>query len=572
MTGSDDDALGGEPALRDGSTTPFSRSASSPDSPLRDAPGPRPGHYPSSAGTAGTAELPASGERPAPSRSAPDSPAGSRPQSASRSRHTGMRRRPAPAPAQQQLMARISAGRKARQRRALLMAAGAMSALVMLTSGGAWALTSYINGHLGRLNAGTAGTPSSGPLNIVVAGLDERTGLTQRQQAQLHVGANSGETDTDTLMVVHVPANHRYVRVVSLPRDSWVNIPGHGTNKINAALGLGGPSLMVQTIEQLTGLTINDYVEVNFLGFVKVIDALGGVNICLPFAVDDRYSGLHMSAGMHRVNGITALEFARDRHSFATSDLARIQDQQQLISSALSEGLRSGVLANPVRLESFLSATSAAIRVDQGFNVVSLADELRGLSPSDVTFTTVPLANINYQTPTGQSAVLWNQSAAAALFNEMKTDQAPASQAPAAGHKAAKRHAPRRGQVSVDVYNGTTISGLSGSTGSQLAALGFKVHRSGVDWPNQNLTQTVIQYPAGQKAQAQVVRQVLPGAQLQQVKGLARVRILLGQNDHTVTASAPDGQNTSGTSGSSGTSSQSGQPSQQRTAAQDACH
>jgi LCP family protein required for cell wall assembly len=466
-------------------------------------------------------------------------------------------------------MARISAGRKARQRRALLMAAGAMSALVMLTSGGAWALTSYINGHLGRLNAGTAGTPSSGPLNIVVAGLDERTGLTQRQQALLHVGANSGETDTDTLMVVHVPANHRYVRVVSLPRDSWVNIPGHGMNKINAALGIGGPSLMVQTIEQLTGLTINDYVEVNFLGFVKVIDALGGVNICLPFAVDDRYSGLHMSAGLHHVNGITALEFARDRHSFATSDLARIQDQQQLISSALSEGLKSGMLANPVRLESFLSATSAAIRVDQGFNVVSLADELRGLSASDVTFTTVPLANTNYQTPTGQSAVLWNQSAAAALFDEMKTDRAPATQAPApAGHHAAKRNAPRRAQVSVDVYNGTTISGLSGSTGSQLATLGFKVHRSGLDWPKQDLTQTVIQFPAGQKASAQVVRQVLPGARLQQVKGLARVRILLGQNDHTVTASAPGGQSTSGPSGSS---SQSAQPGQQRTAAQDSC-
>ena len=109
----------------------------------------------------------------------------------------------------------------------------------------------------------------------MVAGLDERTGLTPRQQARLHVGANTGETDTDTLMVVHVPANHRYVRVVSLPRDSWVSIPGHGMNKINAALGIGGPSLMVQTIEQLTGLTINDYVEVNFLGFVKVIDALG---------------------------------------------------------------------------------------------------------------------------------------------------------------------------------------------------------------------------------------------------------------------------------------------------------
>src|SRR5215469_14964977 len=343
----------------------------------------------------------------------------------------GPKRRPAPSGQQrQQLMERISAGRRARRRRSLLVATGALSALVMLVSGGSWALTGYVNGHLGRVFAGTSGTPSSGPLNILVAGLDERAGLTRLQQKRLHVGASTGETNTDTLMVVHVPADHRFVRVVSLPRDSWVNIPGHGMSKINAALGLGGPQLMVQTVEQATGLTINDYVEVNFLGFVKVIDALGGVNICLPYAVDDPDSGLHLSAGLHHVDGITALEFARDRHSFPTSDLARIQDQQQLISSALIRGMNSGMLTDPVRLESFLSAASAAIRVDQGFNVVSLADQLRGLSPRDITFTTVPLADTSYTTPTGESAVLWNNSAAAALFNQLKTDQPPPTQAP----------------------------------------------------------------------------------------------------------------------------------------------
>jgi LCP family protein required for cell wall assembly len=456
-------------------------------------------------------------------------------------------------------MARISAGRRARQRRAVLTAIGAMSALVMLASGSAWALTSYINGHLGRVNAGTAGTPSSGPLNIVVAGLDERSGLTGRQQAQLHVGRNQGETDTDTLMLVHVPASHRSVQVISLPRDSWVNIPGHGMNKINSALSLGGPQLMVQTIQQATGLRINDYVEVNFLGFVKVIDALGGVNICLAQAVDDSYSGLHMSAGVHHVNGITALEYARDRHSFATSDLARIQDQQQLISTALGEGIKSGMLANPVRLENFLSATSAAIRVDQGFNVVSLADELRGLSTSDVTFTTVPLANTNYITPSGESAVLWNSSAAAALFNGLKNDQPPSARAKASpAHPA---HTLHRSQVSLDVYNGTFIGGLSAAAGQQLTGLGFAVHQSGVDWTSQDVTQTVIQYPSGQHASAALVQQVIPGAALQRVKGLTRVRVVLGANDHTVTAPTSPSQPAQASPGA-----------QQKTATQDACH
>ena len=487
-------------------------------------------------------------------------------------------------------MARISAGQRARRRRSLLVATGALSALVMLVSGGSWALTGYVNAHLGRVNAGTSGTPSSGPLNILVAGLDERSGLTRLQQLRLHVGNSTG-LNTDTLMVVHVPADHRFVRVVSLPRDSWVNIPGHGMNKINAALALGGPQLMVQTVEQATGLTINDYVEINFLGFVKVIDALGGVNICLPYAVDDPDSGLRMSAGLHRVDGITALEFARDRHSFPTSDLARIQDQQQLISSALIKGLNSGMLTDPVRLESFLSAASAAIRVDQGFNVVSLADELRGLSPNDITFTTVPLANTSYMTPTGEEAVQWNSSAATALFNELKTDQPPPTQAPASPARPSARPSPsqarptaratrpasqpaessqtklRRGQVSLDVDNGTAIAGLSGITGRQLAALGFVVHQSGVDWSSPTVARTVIQYPAGDRAAAQVVRQVLPGATMQRVKGLPRIRIVLGASGYTVAGAAP-----SPSPGTSGTSTQNAQPGQQRTAVQDACH
>ncbi len=460
-------------------------------------------------------------------------------------------------------MARIAASRRARQRRAFLVASAVMSVLILLVSGGAWGLTSYINDHLGRLNAGVSGTPDSGPLNILVAGLDERSGLTPRQQALLHVGSNQGEVDTDTLMLVHVSADHRSVHVVSLPRDSWVNIPGHGMNKINSALGTGGPQLMVQTVEQLTGLTINDYVEVNFLGFVKVIDALGGVNICLPYAVDDPYSGLDMSAGEHHVNGITALEFARDRHSFPTSDLARIQDQQQLISSALIEGINSGLLVDPLRLERFLSSVAAAIKVDQGFDVVRLADELRGISPDDVTFTTVPLSNTNYITPTGESAVVWNYSAAATLFSELKTDQAPAARAPAA-HGGARSAGPAvsRSKVSVDVYNGTFIAGLSAQTGTELGELGFRVHRSGLDWTSQDLTQTVIQYPAGQKAAAQLLGKVIPGATLQQAKGLQRVRILLGQDNHTVQGAAPS---------PSSTPSQSASPGQQRTAAEDAC-
>jgi LCP family protein required for cell wall assembly len=343
---------------------------------------------------------------------------------AGQNRHTGVRRRTGPLPAQQRLMAQIAAGRKARQHRAMLAILAAMSALVLFASGGAWVLTSYITGHVGRINVGTSGTPRSGPLNILVAGVDVRKGLSARQKRLLHVGS-AVSANSDTLMLVHIPADHRYVQVVSLPRDSWVRIPGHGMNKINSAFGLGGPRLMVATVEAATGLRINDYVEVNFLGFVKVIDAVGGVNICLPFGVDDSYSGLHLSAGVHHVNGITALEFARDRHSFAASDLARIDDQQQLLATLLSQSASAGTLSDPFKLQRLLSSVTSAVKVDQGLDIVSLANQLRGIRPSNVAFSTVPLGNLNYVTPTGQSAVRWDNAAATRLFTQLKEDRRP---------------------------------------------------------------------------------------------------------------------------------------------------
>ena len=378
----------------------------------------------------------------------------------------GGARRPVPVSAARRLARQIAASRRGRRQRLGLAAVGAMSAITLLVSGSAWVLTSYVGSSLGRVNAGTSGTPSSGPVNILVAGVDTRGGLTHRQEIALHVGS-AISANSDTLMLVHIPADHRSVDVVSLPRDSWVEIPGHGMNKINAAYGIGGAALMVSTVERATGLTINDYIEVNFLGFVKVIDALGGVRICVPFAVDDSYSGLHLSAGSHHVNGVTALKFARDRHSFAASDLARIQNQQQLMSSLFAEATQTGVLANPVRLQQVLSSVTAAVKVDKGFNLIRLADELRGMRSANITFTTVPIASASYITPTGQEAVLWDAHAAAALFSKLKKDTGTAR--PAGAGASHSKAAITRAQVSVDVYNGTMISGLSTATGTQLS-------------------------------------------------------------------------------------------------------
>jgi len=346
-------------------------------------------------------------------------------------------RRVAALRARRDLLSYIAATRRARRQRAFALLSGALSAVVLAVSGGGWLLAGCLNASLRRVNAGTAPAPAGAPLNILVAGVDVRAGLTRRQQALLHVGHVISH-NSDTIMVVHVFASRRRAEVISLPRDSWVRVPGFGMNKINAAIGLGGPRLLVRTVADATGLTINDFVLVNFLGFVRVIDALGGVNICLPFAVHDAYSGLRLPAGWHHVDGVTALRFARDRHSFATSDLARITDQQQLLASALEQARRSGLLGDPVRLARFLSAVRSAITVDRHLDVLGLAGQLRAIPPGAVTFVTVPLATASYPAPSGQSAVLWDRPAARALFASIRRDlpftrfrRRPAGPAPA---------------------------------------------------------------------------------------------------------------------------------------------
>jgi LCP family protein required for cell wall assembly len=453
------------------------------------------------------------------------------------------------------LMRQLAASRPARRQRIMLAVLGGLSAITLLASGSAWMLTSYVSSSLHRLNAGTSGTPTSGPVNILVAGVDTRGGLTRREEIKLHVG-DSISANSDTLMLVHVPADHRSVQVVSLPRDSWLNIPGHGMNKINAAFGIGGPQLMVKTVEQATGMTINDYIEVDFLGFVKVIDALGGVNVCVPFAVDDsQYSGLHLAAGEHHVDGVTALEFARDRHSFAASDLARISDQQQLLSSMLAQATQTGVLADPIRLQQFLSSITAAVQVDKGFDLIRLFDEMRGISPSDISFTTVPIATASYITPTGEEAILWDSSAAKALFTWLNKDTGAAR--PASSR--ARDHL-SRSEVSLDIYNGTLIGGLSASTGTQLTAAGFTVHKSGLNWPQHTIAKTLVEYPPGQAAAASLVARAMPGSETKVVTGLPRVTLVLGSTGHTVTAKPQSA------------ASSSKAPGQQRTAAEDACH
>jgi LCP family protein required for cell wall assembly len=220
-------------------------------------------------------------------------------------------------------------------------------------------------------------------------------------------------------MLLHIGSGQP--TLVSIPRDSYVPIPGHGTNKINAALAFGGPALVIQTLENVTGLHIDHYMGIGFSGLVSVVNGVGGVKVCLPAALQDSASGVNLPAGCHNLNGTQALAFVRDRHSFATQDLQRIEDQRAFLKALLSKATSPGVYLNPFTAFPFASASASSLAVDQGthlYNLISAAMALRNPQTG-----TVPIANSNYPTANAGDAVLWNQTQAQQLFNALKNDQ-----------------------------------------------------------------------------------------------------------------------------------------------------
>jgi LCP family protein required for cell wall assembly len=306
-------------------------------------------------------------------------------------------------------------GQPGRHGRRIALVIGIVVLVILVGIGGTYF---WVNGKLNRDVTLPATNNTSAGTNWLIAGDDSRTGLTRTQQDALHLG-DEGADASDSLMLLHMGSGKPVL--VSIPRDSYVDIPGHGDDKINAALSIGGPPLLIQTVENLTGLKIDHYMGIGFEGLASVVNNVGGVRICLPAALQDTNSGVNLKAGCQNLNGTEAVAFARDRDSFATSDLQREQDQRAFLSALLSKATSPGVYLNPFVSLPFASAAASSISVDKGTSLWDLLQAALALRNPETT--TVPIANPSFETSAGDSVEL-DQSRALELFNALKAGKA----------------------------------------------------------------------------------------------------------------------------------------------------
>ncbi|MCV7368049.1 LCP family protein [Mycolicibacterium duvalii] len=254
----------------------------------------------------------------------------------------------------------------------------------------------------------------------LLVGSDSRSDLTPEQQAALTTGGDLGNSRTDTILLVHLPGlgSSTAPTVVSIPRDSYVEIPGYGSDKINAAYTVGGAPLLTQTVEQATGLRIDHYAEIGFGGFARLVDAVGGVTICPAEPIDDPLAGIDLPAGCQRVDGPAALGFVRSRAT-ARADLDRMINQRQFVSTLVQRAASPAVWLNPLRWYPMMRAVVDTLTVGEGEHVWDLgrlAWALRG----DVVTVTVPIGEF---TSNGSGAiVVWDDSAAGQLFAALASD------------------------------------------------------------------------------------------------------------------------------------------------------
>lgn len=298
-----------------------------------------------------------------------------------------------------------------------------------------WWLNHQI-GNIERVNAGIHTAPKkegsnekSYPLNILLLGADHGEVGGQSVAEDLADGKWTPFVHrSDTIMLVHIPADRDTVQLVSIPRDTWTKIAGYPTAnhyaKINAAFSYGGPSLAVKTVQQLTGISVDHLAIIDWVGFKDLTTALGGVRVYIPQTFYDESQRTTWEQGWQTLEGERALQYVRTRYGLANGDFDRIQRQQNFLRSTMAELLAKGTTRNPITLTKVVNVITSNLTVDDSWDnneIRSLALSMRNIGTADVQFVTAPLGRYD-TSPDGQSIVRLAPDKSAALFDAIKHD------------------------------------------------------------------------------------------------------------------------------------------------------
>lgn len=268
--------------------------------------------------------------------------------------------------------------------------------------------------------------------NYLLVGSDSREGLSAQQQQELSTGSDGGKR-TDSIMLVHVSASGGKPAIISIPRDSYVPIPGHGSNKINASFSFGGAKLLTTTVEQVTGIHVDGYVEIGFGGFASIVDSLGGVDICVATDMVDPLAGINLKAGCQTLNGPNSLGYVRSRHEDPLGDIGRGNRQRQFLGAVMKKAVTPSTILVPWRYKGFADAAAGGITVGDTTSLrdaVRVLQAMRSVSSGDGLSLTVPIESTSLQTRNAGVAVKWSSQQAKALFTALKNDD-PLSVPPA---------------------------------------------------------------------------------------------------------------------------------------------
>jgi LCP family protein required for cell wall assembly len=405
------------------------------------------------------------------------------------------------------------------------LVAGLATLAILATSGWGWYLSRVADASVNRTDAiPTEGNEGAGgAMNLLLVGNDSRAGASQEQLDDLNTGAVDG-MNTDTMILVHVPADGSKASFVSFPRDSYVEIPGYGMDKLNAAYAYGyqfeagegatelerqsaGAQLLIRTISGLTGLRIDHYAEVDLLGFFNLSTAVGGVEVNLCAPVQDALSGVNLPAGVQTIEGEQALAFVRQRHGLPRGDFDRIIRQQVFIGGLVRKLLDDNVLFDLGKQRELVEAVANSLTVDRSLDLLSLAGQMQSVTAGSIQFQTVPYVGDDEDENGRYILRLEDEETLHQFFAALSAEPDP----PAEPSESAAPETVAPAVVSVNGYNGSGVAGLAATTATALQGQGFVVASTG-NADSHEYTATEIRYAAGDQALANTLAAAIPGA------------------------------------------------------------